>query len=58
MDEAEKHPCGRLKGVIYPMQIDTCSEALLRDSIALAEDPRAPTDDARITGQNRVSGDG
>ena len=42
MDEAEKHPCGRLKGVIYPMQIDTCSEALLRDSIALAEDTGRP----------------
>ena len=42
MDEAERHPCGRLKGVVYPMQIDTCSEELLRDSMALAEETGRP----------------
>jgi 5-methylthioadenosine/S-adenosylhomocysteine deaminase len=32
IDEALAHPCGRLSGVISPMQIDTCTEELLRDS--------------------------
>jgi cytosine/adenosine deaminase-related metal-dependent hydrolase len=36
--EAENHPSGRLSGLIYPAQIDTCSESLLRDSIAAAHD--------------------
>jgi cytosine/adenosine deaminase-related metal-dependent hydrolase len=40
--EAERHPCGRLSGVVYPAQIDTCSEALLRDSIAVAGATRRP----------------
>jgi cytosine/adenosine deaminase-related metal-dependent hydrolase len=34
--EAERHPSGRLSGVVYPAQIDTCSEELLRDSVAAA----------------------
>jgi cytosine/adenosine deaminase-related metal-dependent hydrolase len=32
IDEALDHPCGRLSGVVSPMQIDTCTEELLRDS--------------------------
>ena len=32
IDQALAHPSGRLSGVVSPMQIDTCSEALLRDS--------------------------
>ena len=36
MTEAEQHASGRLSGVLYPMQIDTCSEELLRDSVAVA----------------------
>jgi cytosine/adenosine deaminase-related metal-dependent hydrolase len=32
IDEALAHPSGRLSGVISPMQIDTCTEELLRDS--------------------------
>ncbi|HEY1259814.1 MAG TPA: amidohydrolase family protein [Stellaceae bacterium] len=32
IDEARRHPCGRLSGVVSPMQIDTCSADLLRDS--------------------------
>jgi 5-methylthioadenosine/S-adenosylhomocysteine deaminase len=32
IDEALGHQSGRLSGVISPMQIDTCSEDLLRDS--------------------------
>jgi cytosine/adenosine deaminase-related metal-dependent hydrolase len=35
--EAERQPGGRLSGVIYPAQIDTCTEALLRDSVAVAQ---------------------
>ncbi|GIT19715.1 MAG: hypothetical protein CM1200mP39_25210 [Dehalococcoidia bacterium] len=42
MSEAETHPSGRLSGVIYPMQIDTCSEDLLRDCVALAEETDRP----------------
>ena len=36
MDRAEQHPCGRLSGVVYPMQIDTCTEDLLREAAELA----------------------
>ncbi|HUB13275.1 MAG TPA: amidohydrolase family protein [Acetobacteraceae bacterium] len=35
--EAVRHPCGRLSGVVFPAQIDTCTEALLRESWAAAE---------------------
>ncbi|MGH7263484.1 MAG: amidohydrolase family protein [Candidatus Rokuibacteriota bacterium] len=42
MAAAEKHPSGRLSGVVYPMQIDTCSEELLRDSVAVARETRRP----------------
>lgn len=42
MDAADRHESGRLSGVVYPAQIDTCSEALLRDSIALARDTGRP----------------
>lgn len=38
IDAAERHPCGRLGGVLAPGQIDTCSESLLRDSVAAAEE--------------------
>jgi len=37
VDEAGAHPSGRLSGMIFPMQIDTCTEELLRDSAAEAE---------------------
>src|SRR5215472_9903935 len=36
IDRAAAHPCGRLCGVVSPMQIDTCDEELLRDSCAAA----------------------
>jgi len=42
IDEAEAHPSGRLSGVLYPAQIDTCSEALLRDSMAAARERGRP----------------
>lgn len=37
MDEAERDNSGRLSGIVFPAQIDTCEEGLLRDSAALAE---------------------
>ncbi len=35
---AEQHECGRLFGMLSPSQVDTCSEALLRDSLAAANE--------------------
>ena len=37
VDEAVKHPSGRLSGLVCPAQIDTCSEELIRASIAAAK---------------------
>lgn len=37
MDEAEADPSGRLRGIVFPAQIDTVEEALFRDAMALAE---------------------
>ncbi len=37
MDEAEAHHCGRLTGLVSPSTIDTITEDLLRDCVALAE---------------------
>ena len=42
IDAAQKHPSGRLSGVVSPMQIDTCTEDLLRDSIAAARERKLP----------------
>src|SRR6185437_13629602 len=42
IDAAQAHNCGRLSGVVSPMQIDTCTEDLLRDSAALAKERRLP----------------
>ncbi len=36
MGEAERHPSGRLSGMYSPGTIDTCTEELLRDTIAAA----------------------
>lgn len=36
LDRAVRHPSGRLHGMVCPAQIDTCDEALLADSLALA----------------------
>ncbi|NBW87197.1 MAG: N-ethylammeline chlorohydrolase, partial [Planctomycetia bacterium] len=36
VDAAGRHPSGRLSGMVAPMQIDTCSLELLRDSLAAA----------------------
>src|SRR5437763_7043259 len=42
IDRAIQHECGRLSGVVSPMQIDTCTEALLRDSRAAAHERALP----------------
>ena len=42
IDRARQDPSGRLDGVLYPAQVDTCSEALLRDSAAAARERRLP----------------
>lgn len=42
IDEADAHPCGRLSGMFSPAQIDTCTEELLRDSLAAARDRGRP----------------
>jgi cytosine/adenosine deaminase-related metal-dependent hydrolase len=42
MDEAERHPSGRLSGVVYPMQIDTCTPELLAQSLDLSTRTRRP----------------
>ncbi|MCH9000395.1 MAG: amidohydrolase family protein [Proteobacteria bacterium] len=42
MDEADRHPCGRLFSMVSPAQVDTCTEELLLDSIALAKDTGRP----------------
>ena len=41
-DELATHPSGRLSGVMSPMQIDTCTEDLLRDSVAAARERKLP----------------
>jgi 5-methylthioadenosine/S-adenosylhomocysteine deaminase len=40
--EALAHPCGRLSGIVSPMQIDTCTEDLLRDSRDAARERGLP----------------
>jgi len=42
IDAAEQHPSGRLSGMVFPAQLDTCTEDLLRDSIAAAADRNLP----------------
>ena len=41
-DDLAKHPSGRLSGMISPTQIDTCTEDLLRDSVAAARERGLP----------------
>jgi len=41
-DDLAKHPSGRLTGMISPAQIDTCTEDLLRDSVAAARERGLP----------------
>jgi cytosine/adenosine deaminase-related metal-dependent hydrolase len=39
---ARRHESGRLSGIVFPAQIDTCTEDLLRDSHAAASDEGLP----------------
>jgi cytosine/adenosine deaminase-related metal-dependent hydrolase len=41
-DRLAKHPSGRLSGMVSPAQIDTCTEDLLRDSVAAARERGLP----------------
>jgi 5-methylthioadenosine/S-adenosylhomocysteine deaminase len=38
IDRARQHPSGRLAGMLYPVQVDTCSEALLYASASTARE--------------------
>lgn len=42
IDRLAQHPSGRLSGIVSPMQIDTCSAELLRDSLAAAKERKLP----------------
>jgi cytosine/adenosine deaminase-related metal-dependent hydrolase len=42
VDAAEKHPSGRLSGMVAPAQIDTCTEGLIRDSLDAAAERGVP----------------
>ena len=42
MDLAEQHPSGRLRGAVYPGQIETCTESTLRDAAAHARESGRP----------------
>ena len=42
IDTLASHPSGRLSGIVYPAQIDTCTESLLRDSAAAARERGLP----------------
>ncbi|KAB2857611.1 MAG: amidohydrolase family protein, partial [Bauldia sp.] len=42
VDAVVKHPSGRLSGLLCPAQIDTCSEELIRASIAAAKQRSLP----------------
>ena len=42
MDLAEQHPSGRLRGIVYPGQIETSTESTLRDAAAHAREKGRP----------------
>jgi 5-methylthioadenosine/S-adenosylhomocysteine deaminase len=42
IDLAEQHSCGRLSGMVYPAQIDTCSPQTLRDAYDYAGERNLP----------------
>ena len=42
IDEAERHNSGRLKGMLNPAQVDTCSEDLIKKSVKAAEERGIP----------------
>ncbi len=42
IEEAERHPGGRLRGIVFPGQIETCAESTLRDAAAFARQTGRP----------------
>ena len=42
MELAERHSSGRLRGIVFPGQIETCTESTLRDAAALARETGRP----------------
>ena len=42
IEQAERHPGGRLRGIVFPGQIDTCTEATLREAAAFARETGRP----------------
>ncbi|GIL07218.1 MAG: ethylammeline chlorohydrolase [Betaproteobacteria bacterium] len=42
IDEAERHPSGRLSGLVSPAQLDTCTRELLRDAQTEAKRRKLP----------------
>ncbi len=42
IERAERHPGGRLRGIVFPGQIDTCTEATLRKAAAFARETGRP----------------
>ena len=42
IDEVNRHPSGRLSGIVFPAQIDTCTPDLLRDSADYAREKGLP----------------
>ncbi len=42
IEQAVRHASGRLSGIVYPAQIDTCTPELLRDSFAAAQEHDLP----------------
>lgn len=42
VDEAQRHPCGRLSGILSPAQIDTCTPDLLRNGYDAARERKLP----------------
>ena len=42
MDLAEQHPSGRLRGIVYPGQIESCTESTLRAAAAHARETGRP----------------
>jgi 5-methylthioadenosine/S-adenosylhomocysteine deaminase len=42
IERARQHPSGRLDGMLSPSQVDTCTEELIRDSVAAAKARNLP----------------
>jgi len=54
VNAAEAHPCGRLKGMISPSQVDTCTPELLKRSAAAARGVAANLSGVQLQGSDLV----